>query len=259
MVSQFIPTVGTYIGGALPVLFAWGSNGATYAVGVLVFIIVYQQIENLILSPKISQRTMDLNPAIAFLAVLVFGSLFGALGAFLALPITASLQAIFKVYTKRYELVDSPLLYDPDPEKKSKVVEGAEAFSERVIKPMSDHMPRAAKGTSARVPINDELQELTEQVYRRPTAQQLDDSETVAIPKGVLGGRGKAGFAGLAGSEPADARPGADEPGADDASPDPGTDRGTDPEATSGTKPEAGPAAGPASDTTHDNPRSKWR
>ena len=193
VVSQFIPTVGTYIGGALPVLFAWGSNGATYAVGVLVFIIVYQQIENLILSPKISQRTMDLNPAIAFLAVLVFGSLFGALGAFLALPITASLQA------------------------------------------------------------------LTEQVYRRPTAQQLDDSETVAIPKGVLGGRGKAGFAGLAGSEPADARPGADEPGADDASPDPGTDRGTDPEATSGTKPEAGPAAGPASDTTHDNPRSKWR
>lgn len=262
VVSQFIPTVGTYIGGALPVLFAWGSNGATYAVGVLVFIIVYQQIENLILSPKISQRTMDLNPAIAFLAVLVFGSLFGALGAFLALPITASLQAIFKVYTKRYELVDSPLLYDPEPEKKSKVVEGAEAFNERVIRPVSDHMPRAAKGTSARVPINDELQELAEQVYRRPTSQQLDDSETVAIPKGVLGGRGKAGLAGLAGSEPADARPGA-EPGADDASPDPGTasgtDHGTDPETTSGTKLEAGPAAGPASDTTHDNPRSKWR
>ena len=42
---------------------------------------------------------MDLNPAVAFLAVLVFGGMFGALGAFLALPITASLQAIFKVYT----------------------------------------------------------------------------------------------------------------------------------------------------------------
>ena len=46
VVSQFIPTVGTYIGGALPVLFAWGNRGWTYAVAVLVFIIVYQQIEN---------------------------------------------------------------------------------------------------------------------------------------------------------------------------------------------------------------------
>ena len=77
VVSQFIPTVGTYIGGALPVLFAWGNRGWTYAVAVLVFIIVYQQIENLILSPRISQRTMDINAAVAFLAVLAFGSLFG--------------------------------------------------------------------------------------------------------------------------------------------------------------------------------------
>ena len=78
VVSQFIPTVGTYIGGALPVLFAWGNRGWTYAVAVLVFIIVYQQIENLILSPRISQRTMDINAAVAFLSVLAFGSLFGA-------------------------------------------------------------------------------------------------------------------------------------------------------------------------------------
>ena len=77
---------------------------------VLVFIIVYQQIENLILSPRISQRTMDINAAVAFLAVLAFGSLFGAFGAFLALPVTASLQAIFRAYTKRYELIDSPLI-----------------------------------------------------------------------------------------------------------------------------------------------------
>lgn len=63
---------------------------------VLVFIIVYQQIENLILSPRISQRTMDINAAVAFLSVLAFGSLFGAFGAFLALPVTASLQAIFR-------------------------------------------------------------------------------------------------------------------------------------------------------------------
>ena len=185
--SQFIPTVGTYIGGALPVLFAWGNRGWTYAVAVLVFIIVYQQIENLILSPRISQRTMDINAAVAFLAVLAFGSLFGAFGAFLALPVTASLQAIFRAYTKRYELIDSPLMNDPTPEKKSKIVEASEAFGEHVLQPIGEHMPRAAKGSTSRVPMNEELRLLQEQIYAIPPHEtkesDLDDSATVAIPQ----------------------------------------------------------------------------
>ena len=202
LVSQFIPTVGTYIGGALPVLFAWADRGWVYAVAVLVFIIIYQQIENLILSPKISQRTMDINAAVAFLAVLAGGSLFGALGAFLALPMTASLQAIFKTYARRYELVDSPLMNDPEPTRKSKVVEGAEAFAEHVIKPVSDHMPRAVQGTSSRVPMSDELRRLQDAVYAGGTEgsgddgdgasdaaprsrRQSEESETVAIPRGA--------------------------------------------------------------------------
>ena len=246
IVSQFIPTVGTYIGGALPVLFAWGSNGIMYAVGVLVYIVVYQQIENLILSPKISQRTMDLNPAVAFLAVLVFGGVFGALGAFLALPITASLQAIFKVYTIRYELVDSPLMNDPKPVKKSKIVAGAEAFSDHVIKPMSDHMPRAARGSSARVPSDDNFERLRE-LYQMPTAEDLDGSQTVAIPKRVPPATG--GKPVLAGAEPDNE----DIPGSDDG-PEAVTavvaaDRGAE---TDGTD-----AAAPKPNT--DNPRSGWR
>ena len=187
VVSQFIPTVGTYIGGALPVLFAWGNRGWTYAVAVLVFIIVYQQIENLILSPRISQRTMDINAAVAFLAVLAFGSLFGAFGAFLALPVTASLQAIFRAYTKRYELIDSPLMNDPTPEKKSKIVEASEAFGEHVLQPIGEHMPRAARGSTNRVPMNEELRLLQEQIYAIPSHEtkesDLDDSATVAIPQ----------------------------------------------------------------------------
>lgn len=187
LTSQFVPTIGTYLGGALPVIFAWASRGPTYAVIVVVFIVIYQQIENLILSPKISQRTMDLNPAIAFLCVLIFGSLFGALGAFLALPITASLQAIFRVYTKRYDLIDSPLMNDPEPKKKSKVVEGAEAFSEHIIKPMSQRMPRVAQSSSSHIPEGDDLLELQEQIYHHVAhAVANDDVPTVAIPKGVI-------------------------------------------------------------------------
>ena len=246
IVSQFIPTIGTYIGGALPVLFALGSRGWVYAVAVLVFIIIYQQIENLILSPKISQRTMDINAALAFLAVLAFGSVFGALGAFLALPVTASLQVIFRAYTRRYELVDSPLMSDPAPAKKSKVVEASEAFSEHVLHPIGDHMPRAARGSTNRVPMNDEIRRLQDELYAIPSdgsdgsrdargsrRGEDDDSATVAIPKGVLGGvdnagagDGRSGTAGLAGVEP-------------ESAPEPKSD------------PEPKPASG--------NPRAGWR
>ena len=273
VVSQFIPTVGTYIGGALPVLFAWGSNGLWYGVGVLVFIIVYQQIENLILSPKVSQRTMDLNPCVAFLAVLVMGALFGALGAFLALPVTASMQAIFKVYTKRYALVESPLMSDPVPGKKSKVVEGAEAFSERVIKPMSDHMPRAAKGSSAHVPISDELRALRDQIYDLDEANETEDSETIAIPKDVLSrsvreGAKSGNAVKLRGVGDGTAQAHGDD-GSSDGSAEPGaaktsSDRPSDSE-SSGTaaKPAADRPAKTArprrGDGSTDNPLSRWR
>lgn len=189
IVSQFVPTIGTYLGGALPVLFAWGERGWVYAVAVVVFITIYQQIENLLLSPKISERTMDLNPCIAFLSVLVFGALFGALGAFLALPITASIQVLFQVSTKRYDLVDMPLMNDPVPSKKSKVAEAADALNQHVIKPMNEHMPRQSKGSSANVPLDAEIRYLQQQVYDIPRdadAGDSEDSPTVAIPKHVL-------------------------------------------------------------------------
>lgn len=186
--SQFIPMLGTYLGGALPVLVAWSDRGLIYAIIVLVFICVYQQIENFILSPKISQRTMDINEAIAFLAVLAFGSLFGALGAFLALPLTAAIQTIFRAYTRRYELVDSPLMDDPKPEKKSKIVEASEAFSEHVIEPIADRMPRAAKGSTNHVPMNDEIRLLQKQIYEGGVTEDdgTEEGATMAIPKHVL-------------------------------------------------------------------------
>jgi predicted PurR-regulated permease PerM len=113
LVSQFIPTVGTYIGGALPVLVALSVSPLT-ALGVLAFIIAYQQVENLLLTPKVSQRSMALNPAVAFLSVLAFGAVFGALGAFLSLPVTATIQAVASTYVRRHELVDSALLDDEE-------------------------------------------------------------------------------------------------------------------------------------------------
>jgi predicted PurR-regulated permease PerM len=115
VVSQFVPTIGTYIGGALPVAVALTSQGLPQAVAVLAFVIAYQQLENLYLSPKISARALEMNPAVSFVVVLAFGAVFGALGAFLALPIAATIQAVANTYLTRHELIDSELLRDPEP------------------------------------------------------------------------------------------------------------------------------------------------
>ncbi|MDO4913697.1 MAG: AI-2E family transporter [Bifidobacteriaceae bacterium] len=179
IVSQFIPTIGTYLGGALPILFAWGSNGISGAVAVLVYIIIYQQIENMILSPKISEQTMDLNPAVAFISVLLFGAIFGALGAFLALPITASIQVILKVYTRSYELVDSPLMEDPKPKATSAVVKGADAINETMRK----IMPRTVQSKKH----NDNIELLKKEAFGDMIDGQYgNENETVAIPKGII-------------------------------------------------------------------------
>ncbi|MFE5306999.1 AI-2E family transporter [Isoptericola sp. NPDC056605] len=114
VVSQFVPTIGTYIGGALPVAVALAAQGLPQAIAVLVFIVAYQQVENLIFSPKVSARALEMNPAVSFVGVLGFGAVFGALGAFLALPILATVQALGNTYLQRHELVDSTLLHDPD-------------------------------------------------------------------------------------------------------------------------------------------------
>ena len=97
VVSQFVPTIGTYIGGALPVLIAFTVK-PIYALFVLIYIIVYQQIENYFIQPKISSEMLNINPAIAFISVIAFTYILGPIGAFLALPIVATAQAVISTY-----------------------------------------------------------------------------------------------------------------------------------------------------------------
>jgi predicted PurR-regulated permease PerM len=113
VVSQFIPTIGTYLGGALPALFAFGSSTLDGLL-VIAFVVVYQQVENYFFTPRISNRTMNIHPAVAFGAVIVGGALGGALGALIAIPIVASIQAIIETYGKRYELIPEIEMHDAD-------------------------------------------------------------------------------------------------------------------------------------------------
>ena len=111
--SQFIPTVGTYIGGALPLLVAL-TEGPVEAGLTLAFILVYQQVENYLLSPRITARTMQLHPAVAFGTVIAGASILGGIGALLALPAAAIIQAIGSTYMRRHEVVRSELLDETD-------------------------------------------------------------------------------------------------------------------------------------------------
>ncbi|MER7736073.1 AI-2E family transporter [Streptomyces erythrochromogenes] len=103
LVSQFVPTIGTYLAGALPVLLAFTVD-PWYALYVLVFVVVYQQFENYMLQPKLTSKTVDIHPAVAFGSVIAGTALLGAVGALIAIPAVATLQAFLGAYVRRYEL-----------------------------------------------------------------------------------------------------------------------------------------------------------
>lgn len=92
VMSQFIPVIGTYLAGALPILIALVNN-PTDAVWVAIVVLAYQQVENYVLAPPVTAHTMDVHPAVAFGSVLAGAGLLGAVGALLALPAAAVLQA----------------------------------------------------------------------------------------------------------------------------------------------------------------------
>lgn len=108
-VSQFLPVVGTYLAGILPVVVTFVDSPVN-ALIVLGFIVLYQQIENYLLAPRITARTMELHPALAFGAALAGAAVLGAVGAVLALPAAAMAQALIGASGRRYEVVDSHLV-----------------------------------------------------------------------------------------------------------------------------------------------------
>jgi predicted PurR-regulated permease PerM len=107
VVSQFIPTVGTYLAGALPIIVAL-TNDPIDALWILAFIAAYQQFENYIIQPRITSRTVDIHPAVAFGAVIAGAALLGGVGALIAIPVTAAVQAFVSTYIRRYEVIDHP-------------------------------------------------------------------------------------------------------------------------------------------------------
>jgi len=104
-IAAFIPAIGTYLGSAIPIVFALAFSGWVAAVIILAYALIYQQIENYFLSPKISANTMTLNGAVAFGGALAGGAIFGPIGAFVALPVAALITAFVSNFATHNDVV----------------------------------------------------------------------------------------------------------------------------------------------------------
>jgi putative heme transporter len=92
--GAFIPFVGAFVTGLVAVLVAFADGGWKIGLAALLLVVAVQFIEGNFLQPIIQSRTVDLHPAVILLAVAAGASLFGIVGAYLAVPVTAVAFAV---------------------------------------------------------------------------------------------------------------------------------------------------------------------
>ena len=103
-IAGFIPIVGAFTAGALAVLIALVANGLTTAIIVLAVIIAVQQLEGNVLQPILQSRAMNLHPVVILLGVAAGGTLFGIVGAFLAVPVLAVVAVMLRYLGEQIDL-----------------------------------------------------------------------------------------------------------------------------------------------------------
>ncbi len=90
---EFIPLIGPLLG-AIPAFLLAASIGSSKVVLVIIVYIIIQAIESHLVVPRVMDRTVGVNPVASLLAFIAFGSIFGFLGALLAVPLAAVIQLI---------------------------------------------------------------------------------------------------------------------------------------------------------------------
>ncbi|MDG1365861.1 MAG: AI-2E family transporter [Acidimicrobiales bacterium] len=108
VMSQFIPVIGTYFAGALPLIITVVDSPRT-ALSVLIVVIAYQQLENYLFAPRVTAQTMEIHVAVAYGSVIAGGALLGVVGALLALPFAATAQAFVSGYRQHFDVEEDTL------------------------------------------------------------------------------------------------------------------------------------------------------
>lgn len=104
----FVPIVGAFVAGALAVLVALVTKGVTSALIVLAIIVVVQQLEGNVLQPILQSRSMQLHAVVVLLAITVGGSLYGIVGAFLAVPTVAVAAVVLRYLGEQIDARTTP-------------------------------------------------------------------------------------------------------------------------------------------------------
>ena len=111
---DLIPLVGATLGAIIVGIVTLFSDFPVDTIIWAVFAIVYQQVENNIIQPRIQARAVQLDPLIVLVSVLFGSALAGVLGALLAIPVAAALQIAYIEY--RAQKRQAPSVIRPGPE-----------------------------------------------------------------------------------------------------------------------------------------------
>jgi predicted PurR-regulated permease PerM len=100
---DLIPLVGATLGGILVgIVVAF----VDFPVGLIVWaavLILYQQVENNLIQPVVYGRAVQLHPLIVIVAILIGAALLGVLGALVAIPAAAAVQAVIRDYWRFHQ------------------------------------------------------------------------------------------------------------------------------------------------------------
>jgi predicted PurR-regulated permease PerM len=114
---DLVPLVGATLGAVLVGVVTLFNDFPTATIVWAIWSVVYQQIENTVIQPRIQSRAVQVEPFVVLVAVLFGSTLFGVFGALLAIPAAATLQiAIFEYsYYRRTRLGEDPDVDEPEP------------------------------------------------------------------------------------------------------------------------------------------------
>jgi predicted PurR-regulated permease PerM len=105
-ILNFIPYFGAIIAGVFAVLVALATIGWPVCLWVAIFILVVQQIEGNIITPKFQGESIGLHPVIVLFALLASSAVWGPLGMFIAVPLAGITKVFFYEFQQIYKKLD---------------------------------------------------------------------------------------------------------------------------------------------------------
>lgn len=110
-ICGLIPMIGHTIGAIICTLVALFTS-PTAAIIVLAYYILYQQVENYLIQPRVQANSTDMSPLLVFASVVVGVSFSGLLGGLVAIPVAGCIRIAVLEYLRSKELIAAPVVQE---------------------------------------------------------------------------------------------------------------------------------------------------